>query len=398
MKELRLQDLQRFLLYKQGLSGKYRFYGKEVAMDYIRQAGCIQYDPVDVCGRNAELTLQSRIKGITKKDLYELLYEERRLFDYTDKQMSIIPIENWPYLARWRDSAKKNTEGFPHMRPLLEQTVEYIRENGPVSSKDLPIEGTVRWNSAIHWSGDWHNETNAARSALEQLYSEGRLVIHHKSGTIKYYDLAERHIPKEILNAPDPHEYVIDYIKWCISRRTGATGIIKNKRSDVLFGIWGIDPERRKLAFKELEEDGTLTVVKILETGHVYYMLTTDIPLLEQASQTDNSKRCELIAPLDPLMWDRDIIEDIFSFKYRWEIYTPASKRQYGYYVLPVIYNGRFAGRTEAVNNRNDSVLEIKGLWLEPGFRETKAFREALDSAYRRLARFNNCNSFRILY
>ena len=93
---LTIEEARNFILLKQGLLGEYRFTGKQGALDYVRQAGCIQFDPVDACGKNAELTLQSRVKGFTKQTLYELLYEDRRLVDYPDKNISIIPAEDWP--------------------------------------------------------------------------------------------------------------------------------------------------------------------------------------------------------------------------------------------------------------------------------------------------------------
>ena len=88
------EQARRFILSKQGLLGKYRFVGKPGAYQYIRQAGCIQYDPVDVCGKNAELTLQSRVRGFTRKMLADLLYKDRLLVDYTDKELSIWPRED----------------------------------------------------------------------------------------------------------------------------------------------------------------------------------------------------------------------------------------------------------------------------------------------------------------
>ena len=90
-----------FILAKQGLIGTYRFAGKAGAYDYVRQAGCIQYDPVDVCGKNAELTLQSRVKGFKKSMLRDLLYKDRLLTDYADKELSIWPTEDWPYFSSY---------------------------------------------------------------------------------------------------------------------------------------------------------------------------------------------------------------------------------------------------------------------------------------------------------
>lgn len=99
---------KRFILNRQGLLGKYRFVGKNGAYQYVRQAGCIQYDPVDVCGKNAELTLLSRVKGFTKKTLSDLLYKDRLLVDYSDKELSIWPREDWPYFAGYRERSKEH--------------------------------------------------------------------------------------------------------------------------------------------------------------------------------------------------------------------------------------------------------------------------------------------------
>ena len=129
------QQAARFILCKQGLIGSYRFIGKQGAYDYVRQAGCIQYDPVDVCGKNAELTLQSRVKGFSKSMLRELLYEDRKLIDYVDKELSIWPVEDWPYFSSYRDRSLKQGKTFKGLNRL--------------------------------------EKSQAARSVLEQLYTDG---------------------------------------------------------------------------------------------------------------------------------------------------------------------------------------------------------------------------------
>ena len=99
MKTITKIQARQFILSKQGLIGQHRFIGKDGAYAYVRQAGCIQYDPVDVCGKNAELTLQSRVKNFKKTMLYDLLYKDRKLVDYADKELSIWPSEDWPYFS-----------------------------------------------------------------------------------------------------------------------------------------------------------------------------------------------------------------------------------------------------------------------------------------------------------
>lgn len=393
-----VSQLRRFVLTKQGLSGPYRFAGKAGALAYIRQAGCIQFDPIDICGRNAELTLQSRVRGVKKQDLYDLLYKDHVLVDHTDKELSIFPVEDWPHLARWRGTAARNVREFPDILPLMEQAMDYITAHGPVSAAQLPIPGTVRWNSAIHWSGSWSGKANAARSALEQLYSQGDLIIHHKEGTRKFYDLASRYIPDHILHAPDPCPALIDHIKWAILRRMGAMGVLWDRRSDALLGVWGMEASLRRRAFRELAEAGQIVALQADGLTQPFYMLAADLPLLEAAlAGPAPKKRCEFIAPLDPLMWDRQMVEAIFGFRYRWEIYVPGDKRQFGYYVLPTTYGDRFVGRVEAVRNRESGTLEIRHVWLEPGVQQTKTLTAALTATAKRLAKFNDCPNLSFL-
>lgn len=389
---LSLHELRRFVLLKQGLLGAHRFKGKQGALEYLRQAGCIQFDPINSCGRNAELTLQSRVKGFQKKDLFDLLYKDRALIDYPDKELSILPVESFPHLTRWREAARKKAANFAGIDELAETALAYIEQNGPVSSSTLPIDGEIKWNSAVHWSGNWHGKTNAARSVLEQMYTDGRLVIHHKEGTRKFYDLAERHIPAEILNAHEPNEALIEHIKWCLLRRIGAVGVLWDRRSDALLGIWGMNTELRKQAFTELEAEGLILPLSVPEIPSNLYMKAEDLPLLEEASSMKRiKKRCEFIAPLDPMLWDRKLIEAVFDFRYRWEVYVPAEKRQYGYYVLPIVYGDGFAGRIDASADTKNGRLIVNNIWFENGTKGSAAFASALTDACERLARFNSC-------
>lgn len=121
-------------------------------------------------------------------------------------------------------------------------------------------------------------------------------------------------------------------------------------------------------------------------------MRVEDIPFARQCvDQNSWKKRCEFIAPLDNLMWDRKLIQALFGFDYKWEIYTPADKRRYGHYVLPVIYGDRFIGRIEASADTKKQTLLVKNIWLEPDVKRTKRMDEAIDAAIRRFSLFNQC-------
>ncbi|MBQ6798452.1 MAG: YcaQ family DNA glycosylase [Oscillospiraceae bacterium] len=397
MTELTKEQARQFLLLRHGLLGEHRFRGKEGALAYIRQCGCIQFDPVDVCGRNAELVLQSRVKGFRMSHLSELLYRDRLLFDYPDKNQAIIPLEDRPYFARYRQRAAAAVPQFEGLQPLLEKAMAFIEANGPVSSAELPIEGEIFWHSSIHWSGNWHKPSNAARSVLEQLYSDGRLIIHHKEGTRKYYDLAARHLPEELRTAPDPLPEEQDHITWRILRRIRAVGLLWNRPSDAWLNIEAqqsakLSKESRNAAFSSLLRDGKILEVRVEGIRDVLYCPAEDLPLLEEILSARKQKpRCELLAPLDCLLWDRKLLKAIFDFDYTWEIYTPEAKRKYGYYVLPMIYGDRFIGRVEAAADRKNGILTVKHLWTEPNITVTKTVQKAMERCLRRLAKLNGC-------
>ena len=386
------QQARQFILARQGLIGSYRFIGKDGAYAYVRQAGCIQYDPVDVCGRNAELTLQSRVKGFRKSMLHELLYEDRKLVDYADKELSIWPTEDWPYFSSYRDRSRELGRTFDGLEELKTRAIRYIRENGPVCSDTLPIEGEIFWHSSMHWSGNWDKKSQAARSVLEQLYTDGELIIHHKKGSRKYYDLAEKYIPASVLHAENPCGDDEAFASWRVLRRIGAVGLLWDKNSTAFLGI-DLNAERRKRILADLTEAGQVSSVMVEGIKTPFYYRSEDDALMRAIleGQADLKPRMSFMAPLDPLFWDKTLILALWDYRYSWEIYTPAVKRKYGYYTLPILFGDRFTGRIETVADRKKKILCVKGLWWEPDVRQTKKLNTALERTLRNFAAFNDC-------
>ena len=391
------KQARQFILAKQGLIGTYRFTGKQGAYDYVRQAGCIQYDPVDVCGKNAELTLQSRVKNFKKSMLADLLYKDRLLVDYADKELSIWPVEDWPYFSSYRERSRKLGKTFKGLAKLRKQAVSYIEENGPVTSDTLPVEGEIFWHSSMHWSGNWDKKSPAARSVLEQLYTDGELVIHHKKGSRKYYDLSCKYIPLNILEADNPCKDEDSFAAWRLLRRIGAVGLLWDKNSTALLGIY-INAETRKKLLSVLTNEGMICPVMVEGIKQPFYYRSEDRELMNAIVEgtADLKPRMSFIAPLDPLMWDKSIIQALWDFQYSWEIYTPAVKRKYAYYTLPVLYGERFVGRIYVVPDKDRSVLVVKGLWWEPGVRQSKKLMAALEKTLNSFSRFNDCKDFEI--
>jgi uncharacterized protein len=384
------RQARQFLLLKHGLLDEYKFSGKQGVLDFARQVGCIQYDPIDVCGKNAELVLQSRTKGFTREMLADLLYEDRSLVDYPDKNLAIIPVEDWPYFERYRQAARQHAERYPNMEALTAQVRAYIQNHGPLSSDDLKLEADFSWQSAIHWSSG----NNSSRSVLEQMYSTGELIIHHKKGTRKYYDFAKKYIQPNLLNQSEPLDDELEHYKWRVLRRIGAVGLLWNRASDAWLNIWGMKAAQRKEVFHQLLHEARVIAITVEQLKDVLYCLAEDLPLIEAVLQNQEPKlRCELIAPLDNFIWDRKLIKELFDFDYTWEIYTPAAKRKFGHYVLPILYGENFIGRAEIIAERKTGTLVVKNIWYESGVKQTTQLRTALNRCFQKFAKFNGCGT-----
>ena len=383
------EKARQFLLLKQGLIDDFTFRGKEGVMEYITKVGCIQYDPVDVCGKNVDILLNSRIKGYTKNLLNELLYGERRLIDYFDKNLSIFPIEDFPILLDMRVGGgyaegydRRGGEEVRQIEPLIRRLIE---EKGYISASEIEIDKTIEWH--------WGVMTSIQRAALESMYFRGELIIHHKTGTNKSYAFMKDYVPNEILKAELPYSDDIGRVAWFIERRIKSIGLLWNKASDAWLGI-RIKANERNEAFRYLLNQGRIEEVNIEGLGITLYITTGDLPILERVlGNNDFIERTELIAPLDNMMWDRKLIKALFDFEYKWEIYTPAAQRKFGAYVLPILHGDRFIGRVEIVRNKKEEELYVKNIWYEEATDISDEVKASIHSCFIRFATLNNCKT-----
>ena len=383
LKNVSISEAKRFILHKQGLLGKHKFTGKSGVLDFIRQAGCIQFDPIDVCGKNAELVLQSRVSGFSKQMLYELLYEDRMLLDNWNKNLSIIPVENWKYFRRDREWHLKNERSFEEIQSVCNKIKKHISEHGPQCSADLKMPEKVDW----YWT-----KTKLSRAALEHLYFRGELAIHHKKGNLKYYDLIENCIPNNILNEAEPWPDDFDHKKWRVLERIGSVGLLWNRPSDAWLGIGDLKADTRNKIFDSLLDQGKIIPINVEGIKHTLYCRSEDeriFGLIRKKELAPAKNRCEFIAPLDNMMWDRNLIKAIWNFDYKWEIYTPQAERKFGYYVLPLLYGENFIGRIEPAFDKKTKKLEVKNLWYEEGIKRTKDIKEKVEAAVKKFEAFS---------
>lgn len=364
--KLTKKEARRFILLHLNLLNGKTLKGKEGIMTYISKVGCLQFDPLNIIAMNSHLVLQSRIKDYRHNQLNELLYKDRLLMDGWDKNMAIYPVEDRKYFYRYYHSAiETHTWRDPSIVDYMPMVREALKE-GPQSSKTLNIQKKVQWS----WA-----PTSAARAILDLMFFTGELIIYDKIKGRKYYDLTTHHLSKEILEASEPNPNESEYFKWGIFRRLMATGLLWNRASEAFLGIKGLKSASRQEAFKSLASEEKIISVIIEDSPYEYFMpasLTSLIPLINKSYH----KRVQFIAPLDNLMWDRKLINELFNFEYKWEVYTPEKDRHYGYYVLPILYGDTFIGRIEPVYEKKSATLHIKGLWLN-SFPE-KAFKKAL--------------------
>ncbi len=303
------EDARNFLINYHGLNGAEKRKGPEGVLDYFNKVRCVQFDPLDVVGRNADLVLQSRITNYRSEVLQNLLYKERSLYDAADKMISIIPTQDYPAMARIRQKTVEQLKGILTWRKslaaldLLDEIKEYISKNGPLPASKINIGQSVD-------SGAWgHKKLSSA--ALDYLYHSGVLGINSKQKNHKVYDLAKRLFPPSLLSAADPFKDDKDFARWYLKRRIGAVGLVWNKNGGTWLGFYVSDKTLRTQLINELVDDGELLELQIEDTKEKFYIRSEDADLLGKPARKNVA---QFIAPLDNLIWDRGLIEEFLIF------------------------------------------------------------------------------------
>jgi len=360
-------------------------------MRVVDRLGSLQFDPIDVAGRNHDLTLLARVAGYRREWTDELLYGTRALYETYNKQLSIVPTAELPwYRITWdRNRVAHDGAAFDEHAPLVEELLARIRTDGALSSTDVEPRASIDW----YW-----RPTNQVRAILEALGEAGILGIARREGNRRVYDLSERLFPPELL---DRRASVDDQQRHRLLSRYRGNGLLGATGEYTIFAGIGKAPAR--YAYREqLEDAGELVAVEVEGFRGARYVVAEELPILDAAAgevdaeATPDGRRLgrpgghepgvAFLAPLDPLAWDRDLLLRLWDFDYRWEVYVPAPKRRWGYYVLPMLYGDRLVGRIELRADRPAKTLRVLGVWWEasfdplddanPGF--VDAFTEAL--------------------
>ncbi|HEY47976.1 MAG TPA: winged helix-turn-helix domain-containing protein [Anaerolineae bacterium] len=382
---------RRFLFAHQRLWPPRKLRGKVGILEFIRHVGCIQFDPINIVGRNPDLVLQSRIDKYRSAMLEELLYSDRQLLDGWDKVSSIILAEDWPHFSRHRQHMRER-HGDPSNPPMgiAPMVLDAIRERGPLSSIDFKRGDKVDWS--------WGQQSSLTKASLDVLYAMGEILVHNRVGSRRIYDLAERLISPDLISTPDPNETMEDYQEWHVLRRIGGLGLANPSASELWLAMLGVKGDILRSTLIRLVERGELVVLAVDGVhNRIFFLRSEDLPTLELARTKRAPKaRAALIGALDNVLWDRNLLRWIFDFEYIWEVYKPVRERKYGYYVLPILYGDRFVARVEPVFDRKERELTLKNWWWEDGVQPDDRMKVSLTNCMEEFIRYLGASHIRL--
>ncbi len=318
----------------------------------LARTGVLQIDSVNVLQRAHYMPLFSRM-GPYDTDLLRRASEERprRIVEYWAHVAAFMPVELWPHMRhrmeRYRDQGHAWV-GLPERQELVTSLLAEIRERGAATSRELD-DGLPRRTD--HWGWNW----SESKKALEYLFLSGQLTVAGRTSQFeRLYDLPERVIPDEHLQAPTPtrEEAALELVRRAAVSHGVAT-------EACLRDYFRMHTDLVKPAVRTLVETGELVPVQVEGWGRPAY-------LHRDAALPRTVGARALLSPFDPLVWERDRTEHLFDFRYRIEIYVPAEKRVHGYYVLPFLLGDRIVGRVDLKADRRTGTLRVLGSFTEP--------------------------------
>ena len=352
---------------------------KDDVLDAIRRMEMLQIDTINVVARSPYLVLWSRLGDYRPEWLDELL-AEGKLFEYWAHEACFLPIEDYglyrhrmldPAAMGWKYSATWMRERAGEVAALL----AHIRSRGPVRSSDFERSDGK--------AGGWW-EWKPEKRSLEVLFTSGALMIARRHNFQRVYDLAERVLP----GWDDARMPALAEVRRTFALRTvRALGLAR--------AGWIPDYHRTRRPHVDPEalvEEGLLLRARVEGWKDPVYIHPEHAELARQASEGRLAPTLTtILSPFDPVVWDRRRALELFGFDYRLECYTPAPKRRYGYFTLPILRRGALIGRIDAKAHRRAGVFEVKAALFEPGLRVSDALVREVAAALQRCARWHAC-------
>jgi len=350
----------------------------------IQRLGFVQLDSINTVARAHDMILYSRRPTYRPAALSRLYQEKNTLFEHWTHDAAMIPMAYYPHWhlrfrrdaealkARWRNWRRDGFEG------QFEAVLHHIRDHGPVCSSDVGKD--ERKGSGGWW--DWH----PSKTALEYLWRSGALVVTGRKGFQKHYDLSERVIEAGLLNMAEAPE-VQDTKNWLCGAALDRLGFAT---SGELAAFWDtVSPAEAKSWCADRLTKGDIVEVEIANHDKSLRRCFARSDVLEQAYGIAKPPgRIRVLSPFDPALRDRKRAERLFGFHYRIEVFTPAEKRKYGYYVFPLLQGDKLVGRIDMKAQRDRGVLSVRAFWPERKTRWSLVKSTQLEAELNRVARF----------
>jgi len=364
------KEARKIILGAQGLNKVTPFgSGASSVSKAIEHLGYVQIDTISVVERAHHHVLWSRIPNYKTEWLDHVQLKTRSVFEYWAHAAAYLPMKDFRFSLPVMDAFRSKKDRWPKSQQKeMKSVMDRIRGEGSVMSRHF---------ESNHKGGTWW-DWKPAKWALQRLYLEGHLMVSHREGFQRVYDLPERIIPSGVdTSTPDWRAYY----SWLILNTLNAQGIASRNE---LFHLRHIDHKKFDKVTDELIEEEKIISVKI-EGLKAYYTLPSylDHPIRI-------ADRISILSPFDNTIIWRNRIRDIFDFDYTLECYLPAHKRIYGYFCLPILKKDEFIGRADIKADRKTGELQVKKVfWTDPKVEEK--VKQLFDDALERFAGFNHC-------
>lgn len=384
--ELTAAEVRRLAIHKQYLAGDRPPATAEGVMDVFRRLGCIQLDPIRAVERTQYLVLWSRLGAYERRWLHELQFAQRRLFEYWAHAASIVLTEHYPLhryeMQRARSStgggawAKRFRDWVDANAPFRDYVLAELAQRGVVDGGELEDRALVDWVS-----GGWTSSRNVTMM-LDHLWSHGHIMVADRQGLRRLWIHSE-HYFGALIDAPPLKPREVTRAALQIALKALGVATETHIRNHFMRGSY---PHLAEVLQTLVREQIVLPVTIRDGWPGNWYLHADDLPLLAQLHSGGWQPRTTLLSPFDNLICDRKRTELLWDFDYRIEIYVPASKRQYGYYVLPVLHGERLIGRISPKMDYKRHILTIDGVYAEPDAPRDAATTTAVRQALHELA------------
>nr|WP_220495598.1 crosslink repair DNA glycosylase YcaQ family protein [Oceanospirillum sediminis] len=369
--------LRRLALSAQGLL-KSQPYGRGLAgaRKAINHIGYVQIDTISVIERAHNHVLYSRVPGFRPDMLHRMLLD-RDVFEYWSHAAAFLPISDFRFSLPYKNAIKSGQVHWYKKpdRKLMQELLERIRQEGPIRSRDIE---TCKTDRAGWW--DW----KPAKKALEQLYMEGDLMVSQREGFQKVYDLTERVLPYGVDTRVPSTEELAEHL---LDQHLRCHGLASLKSVTYLRKNTGLRAAVNNLVNERLTQ-GSLEQVRVND-GETFVVASGafDSPLPR------SNARVQILSPFDNSVIQRDRLKALFQYHYQLECYLPETKRQYGYFCLPLLYRDEFIGRMDCKAHRKEGRLEVRALYFENHSFDEDEVITALADALPRFCQFQQCQS-----